>query len=208
MPKPKIALYLGDYTPEQKAAQAHTINGLMAAHTTEFASPNPTLQVFNGAATSVEARLATIATMEQNLETERSLLRDDVARLDDLTAQLAAYVENVANGDGAVMQLAGFQLANPPVPIGPLPPPQELRAQTADIDGTVSLKWKRVHGAKSYFVESAVNPAGPWNQIEVTSRVSATATGLTSGTKYWFRVRAFGTAGFSGWSEPTQKMAA
>jgi hypothetical protein len=33
-------------------------------------------------------------------------------------------------------------------------------------------------------------------------------TGLTSGKKYWFRVRAVGTAGFSGWSDPAVKMAA
>ena len=95
--------------------------------------------------------------MEQNLETERSLLRESVVSLDDLTVQLAVYVENVANGNGATMQLAGFQLANPPVPIGQLPPPQNLRGSTADIDGNVMLKWNSVHGAKSYFVECAAN---------------------------------------------------
>ena len=92
-------------------------------------------------------------------------------------------------------------------PIGQPAPPQDLRSQTADIDGTVKLKWKRVRGTKSFFVECATSGSGPCNQIKVTSRASATAAGLTSGTKYWFRVRAFGTAGFSGWSEPTQKMA-
>lgn len=208
MAKPKIALYLGDLTPEQKAAQAHTINNLMANHVTEFPTPKPALTAYNAAANNVDARLSTISIMEQNLETERTLLADDVATLDDLTTQLAAYVENQAAGDGAIMELAGFQLANSPTPIGQLPPPQDLRGQTASIDGTVNLRWKAVRGTKSYFVECATNPNGPWNQIDVTSRASATATGLTSGTKYWFRVRAFGTAGFSGWSDPAQKMAA
>ncbi len=208
MPKAKIALYLSELTPEEKVNQAHTINNLMANHVAEFPTPKPTLTAYNGAANNVGARLATISIMEQNLETERTLLADDVAKLDDLTTQLASYVENVAAGDAAVMELAGFKLANPPTPIGQLPPPQDLRGQTASIDGVVNLRWKRVRGTKSYFVECATNPNGPWNQIDVTSRASATATGLTSGTKYWFRVRAFGTAGFSGWSDPAQKMAA
>lgn len=208
MAKPKIALYLSELTPEQKAAQAHTINNLMANHVTEFPAPKPTLTAYNGAANNVDARLATISIMEQNLETERTLLTDDVATLDNLTTQLASYVENQAAGDGAIMELAGFKLANPPVPIGQLPPPQDLRAQTASVDGDIKLRWKAVRGTKSYFVECATNPSGPWNQIDVTSRASATATGLVAGTKYWFRVRAFGTAGFSGWSNPAQKMAA
>lgn len=208
MAKPKIALHLSDLTPDQKAAQAHTINNLMANHVTEFPTPNPTLTAYNTAASNVDARLATISIMEQNLETERTMLADDVAKLDDLTTQMASYVENQAAGDAAVMELAGFQLASTPTPIGQLPPPQDLRGQTASVDGTVTLRWKSVRGTKSYFVECATNPNGPWNQIDVTSRASATATGLTSGTKYWFRVRAFGTAGFSGWSDPAQKMAA
>ena len=208
MAKPKIALRLGDQTPEEKASNAHTINGLMANHVLDFPTPNPALTVYNTAASNVDSRLATLATMEQNLETERTLLAADVVKLDALTTQLADYVENIANGNGATMQLAGFQLANPPVPIGPLPPPQDLRGSTADIDGNVLLRWKKVHGASSYFVECATNANGPWNQIEVTTRASTTAVGLISGTKYWFRVRALGTSGYSGWSDPAQKMAA
>ncbi len=208
MAKAKIALRLNEQTPEQKVANALTVNGLMASNVLVFVTPNPALTAYNTAALNVDSRLSTIATMEQNLETERSLLRESVVSLDDLTVQLAVYVENVANGNGATMQLAGFQLANPPVPIGQLPPPQNLRGSTADIDGNVMLKWNSVHGAKSYFVECAANSNGPWNQIDVTTRVSTTATGLTSGVKYWFRVRAIGTAGYSGWSEPAQKMAA
>jgi len=208
MGKAKIALRLNELTPEQKAAHAHVINGLMANHVLVFATPNPPLTAYNTAALNVDSRLSTIAVMEQNLETERSLLRESVTTLDELTVQLADYVENVANGNGATMQLAGFQLANPPAPIGQLAPPQYLRGLTADIDGTVKLRWKGVRGARSYFVECAANSNGPWNQIEVTTRVGTTAVGLTSGTKCWFRVRAIGTAGFSGWSDPAQKMAA
>ena len=208
MAKAKIALRLGEQTPEEKVDSDTVIHGSMAEHAVVFPTPNPALTAYNTAISNVASRLTAISMMEQNLTTERSLLADDVTELDNLTTQLAAYVENRADGDAATIQLAGFELANDPTPIGQLPPPQDLRGSTADIDGNVLLKWKRVHGARSYFVECATNPTGTWTQVGVSTRVSITATGLVSGTKYWFRVRALGAAGFSGWSDPAQKMAA
>ena len=63
-------------------------------------------------------------------------------------------------------------------------------------------------GASSYVFECATNPNGPWTPVEVTSRASTVATELTSGTKYWFHMRAGGAAGPDPWSEPVVKMAA
>ena len=63
-------------------------------------------------------------------------------------------------------------------------------------------------GGCSYVVECATNPNGPWTQVAVTTRANYTATGLASGTKYWFHVRAAGAAGPGPWSELVVKMAA
>ena len=128
--------------------------------------------------------------------------------LDALLIQEAAYVENIANGEASIILLSGFPLAQEPTPIGQLPPPQNLLGTATDIEGTVKLKWNLVHGSKSYIVECATNPNGPWNQVTVTTRVSCVAANLTPGTKYWFRVRAVGAAGLSGWSDPAAKLAA
>ena len=78
MAKAKIALRLNEQTPEQKVANALTVNGLMASNVLVFVTPNPALTAYNTAALNVDSRLSTIATMEQNLETERSLLRESV----------------------------------------------------------------------------------------------------------------------------------
>ena len=48
-----------------------------------------------------------------------------------------------------------------------------------------------------------------WHQIGMDSKTKCTATGLISGTKYWFRVAALGTGtgNQSPWSDPVLKMA-
>jgi hypothetical protein len=106
------------------------------------------------------------------------------------------------------IQLAGFDLAQEPTPIGPLPPLENLQGSTADVEGNIQLRWNGVRGAKTDFIERATNPNGPWTPVDATTRVSTVARGLTGGTKYWFRGRVLGAAGFSGWSDAVQKMAA
>jgi chitodextrinase len=86
--------------------------------------------------------------------------------------------------------------------------PANLQASTANNEGELKCKWNRVRGASSYVVECAGNPNGPWTQVTVTTKSSHTASGLTSGTKYWFRVRAVGAEGFGPWSDLAVKMAA
>jgi len=208
MGKPKIALGLTDLTPAQTVSFATGVHGGVASHVTTFVAPVPALTVLNTLISNLDSRLGAIAMMESNLEAEKTVARENKAAVDDALTQLATYVETTANGDAATIQLSGFNLANEPTPIGPLPPPANLRGSTADTEGNVNLRWNRVKGARSYVVECATNPTGLWTQVDVTTRVSTIATGLVSGAKCWFRVRAVGAAGFSGWSDPAQKMAA
>ena len=48
---------------------------------------------------------------------------------------------------------------------------------------------------------------GLWTQCYVGKASSCTATGLVSGTQYWFHVRAIGAAGPSAWNDPATKRA-
>ncbi|HEV7473405.1 MAG TPA: fibronectin type III domain-containing protein [Pyrinomonadaceae bacterium] len=41
----------------------------------------------------------------------------------------------------------------------------------------------------------------------MSTKSSFTVTGLTPGTRYWFRVAAVGAGGQSGWSDPASKIA-
>src|SRR2546421_5658761 len=78
-----------------------------------------------------------------------------------------------------------------------------------DHDGEIDLSWDTVSGAKSYIIEQSGDPVTPttWTHKGVSTKSSYTASGLTSGTRYWFRVAAVNNNGQSGWSDPAMKIA-
>jgi hypothetical protein len=204
----KIALKLGTMSPEDKVSFASGIISSLTSNAATFPSPNPALPALTSGKNNLEARLAAIGQLETSLVAERAEAATAETELDALLAQEAAYVENVAKGEASVILLSGFALAQAKTSIGVLPPPTNLLGQTADVEGAVDLKWNRVSGAKSYIVECATSPSGPWTQVTVSTRTSCTASGLNSAVKYWFRVRAVGASGMSGWSDPAVKLAA
>ena len=59
-------------------------------------------------------------------------------------------------------------------------------------------------------ISSLTNNAAtfPAPKPSVTTRISCLATNLTPGKKYWFRVRAVGAAGLSGWSDSAARLTA
>ena len=65
------------------------------------------------------------------------------------------------------------------------------------------------NGAPTYVVEKTASLAEPvsWELVRTTTRGKLLANGLTSGTKYWFRIAASGSAGQSPWSDPVGKVA-
>ena len=94
-------------------------------------------------------------------------------------------------------------------PLGVLPAPTDVLAKIGDMEGTVDVKWKKVVGAKSYVVEIATDLAtANWAYAGASTSAKFTATGLTTGKKYMFRVAALGAAGLSPQSDPAISMAA
>ncbi len=87
--------------------------------------------------------------------------------------------------------------------------PQALTPTAGDREGEIDLSWDTVAGAKSYVIEKSVDPVTPttWSHAGVSTRSNFTANGLTSGTRYWFRVAAVNNNGQSGWSDPAMKIA-
>ena len=57
---------------------------------------------------------------------------------------------------------------------------------------SISVSWNSVTGANWYKLERATSSSGPWTMISLTTSTSRTATGLTCGTTYHFRIKARG----------------
>ena len=148
----------------------------------------------------------------QDQEVARQLAATKTAEKDEkeilfdrLFAQLAAYVQSVAGDNEKLIKSAGMDTRAATVPSSNKPsPPISLNITNGDADGEIDLTWDPVAGAKSYVIEKSVDPvtATSWQHSSVSTKSSATVSGLTSGTRYWFRVAAVSTGGQSGWSDP------
>jgi len=64
----------------------------------------------------------------------------------------------------------------------------------------IDLYWEAVDGATSYILEQAGNYAGTWTPVYNGPDLAATASGLTPGTRYFFRLFAVNESGPSGQS--------
>ena len=85
-----------------------------------------------------------------------------------------------------------------------------LKTTEGDAPGEVDFQWNTVkRGLRNYIAEMTDDPAGltGWHVIGTPTKSGMTATGLTSGKRYWFRVSANGTAGPGPASEAATKVA-
>ena len=119
----------------------------------------------------------------------------------------AGNCEAVTPNDLVALSTTGLPLRTTPGPIGPMPPPSNLRASMSEMEGQINLAWDTVHGASSYIVDCKEHDTPqPWQQVKVVKQSHCTSTDHTPGKVYAFRVRALGTDGEGPWSDETVKM--
>lgn len=94
----------------------------------------------------------------------------------------------------------GLDLRAENSPIGPLPAPAGMSVTGGDHPGTLEGACYPVPGRDIYEGEIAPHPDGPYTRVYVGKVSSFIAPDLVSGTEYWLRMRAHGTAGFGPWS--------
>src|SRR5690606_9126614 len=118
-----------------------------------------------------------------------------------LTAQLAAYVNNVGNGNENVLLGSGFDLRALPTPVGLQPAPSGIRLTTDLLPlGTVRIYHKGNPKRRIYHYQHRPYPDGkgedtPWMPFELSTRREHVFSGLESGRQYQFRVRVETAAG-------------
>ncbi len=170
--------------------------------------------------TSITAKITALGTASDNLDvaaTDLGLKEQGVINQRVVVNNLQVLAENAyrqagSAAEGVTMDEAqltggGWDVRGPVTPIGPLSAPQNLSAAFGDMPGSADLNWDPVRGAATYIVECAASPSGPWTRAYEGTKSSCTATGLTSGQLYYFRVIAVGTSGHSPPSDIAEKRA-
>ncbi|MDQ2659288.1 MAG: fibronectin type III domain-containing protein [Verrucomicrobiota bacterium] len=125
---------------------------------------------------------------------------------------LASQVNTLADGSVAFIRSTGYGVRATPTPVPPITvAPSDLTTRINGVPGRVVLSWKGVFGARVYEVQFTTDLSGEtgWKSVDETPAKSRIhVDGLTSGTKYAFRVRALANGQPGPWSGPVQQMAA
>ena len=127
-------------------------------------------------------------------------------------SKLATFVQETANNDATIITAAGFQPVTGKTTSQPMATPV-IGDLLPGPSGQMKLKMAPVFGARLYYIQWGAQGAGgtlptSWSTLMVAKAQPPTViTGLTPGTTYVFQVKAFGTLGFTEFSNPMSKMA-
>jgi hypothetical protein len=206
---PKVKLNISRLSITEKNAKCRQIVAAVNGNP-NFPSPNPPLATITAALDNSNNAFNAAQAARQEAKAKTSAQNDADDVVTGLMAQLAAHVESVAGGDETKIRSAGMDTKATSTTTTSIPqPPANLSATAGDRDGEIDLSWEAVSGAKSYVIQMSPDQitATSWAHAGVATRSSQTIDGLTSGTRYWFRVAAINGVGQSGWSDPAMKIA-
>jgi hypothetical protein len=204
----KVKLNFRRLSVAEKIAKAQQIVTALTGNAS-FPNPNPPLATITTGTNSLSGAYATALAAKAAL---KAAVADQSAKedaLDQLISQIASYVESVAGMDETLINSAGMDAKAPPSAPQMPDTPSSLESTVGDHDGQIDLSWDPVSGAKSYVIQQSADPptTTSWAHDSTSTKSSTTVDGLTSGTRYWFRVSAVGPRGQSGWSDPATKIA-
>ncbi|HKS28316.1 MAG TPA: fibronectin type III domain-containing protein [Pyrinomonadaceae bacterium] len=204
----KVKLNLRELSIPEKIARARQIVNAMSSNP-NFPTPQPALAQVTGVINDLEATHSAQQSIKQQAKALTTAVNEKEEAADRILNQLAAYVESTSGGDEQTIQSAGMDVRAERTPTGTLPAPDSLNPTLGDMEGEIDLSWDKVDRARSYVIEQSVDPvtATSWHHAAVSTKSQTTIDGLTTGTKYWFRVAAVGPQGQGPWSNPAFKIA-
>ena len=203
----RVRLNLKNLTVTDKIARARQIITAMTDHSS-FPNPSPALSDVKTAVDELEKTFALVQSARSEVATRVSTQETAEAKVDEVLTQLASYVESIAGKNESLITSAGMDTKARPSPSSVPEVPQSLSATAGDHEGEIDLSWKAVPKARSYTIETSLDPATAtsWTHIGIATSASKTVSNLTSGKRYWFRVAAVSAGGQSGWSEHATKV--
>ena len=205
----KVKLGLGGMTPDEILSLTNQIITAMTGNA-NFTTPSPTLASINTALTTATNKVAAQKAAQQAAKQTTDDRDAAITALVTLVTSLSDYVANVTQGNRVKIESAGMSVKASAAPIGPLPQVQNLSITAGDAEGRLDLQWDPVRGTKNYQVQMSTDPndATKWKLMESCSGSKLSLTGLTSGQKVWFRVRAKAPKAVNdgAWSDPSTKI--
>jgi hypothetical protein len=203
---PRIKLNLRNLPVNDKVLRArHIVTAL--TDNANFANPHPPLTQVTAVINGLEGAALEAQTARQASKTATAAQKAKEEIFDQAMSQLALYVESVAGQDNELILSVGLDVRGPSAPTSPQPP--TLTVTVGDHDGELDLAWDTVRGARSYVVERSPDPPAEstYTHAAVSTRSRVTIEGLTSGTRYWFRVAAVTSNEQGPWSNPVARVA-
>jgi hypothetical protein len=164
---------------------------------TIFTAPNPALPAVTTNTTDLEDAEATARTRVVGSAAARDVAFEKSN--DDLTG-LLGYVQRLADLAAdeptaiSIIQAAGFGVRRNGVRVKPL-----LAVKNTEVEGEIKLTAKAAGKRASY--EWQQSPDGStWTTFDITLQAKTILDGLTSGDKWFFRVRAILITGEQSWT--------
>ena len=165
-----------------------------------FPTPNPTLVTLT---TAIDALETAYNDSRGRDHVKVELMRFRRAEMLGLFVSEGGYVQTTSAGDAELILSTGFDVVNrgPKPPVGKI---LNLRVAQGSVGGTLKLEWNKDDSALVYIIQICPDPFSEANFITkaAITQTKFTVSGLTVGTKYWFRVAGIGPLGSGDWSEP------
>ncbi len=181
------------------------VHGLMNGNA-NFTTPSPTLAALLTATTDLE-------TAVDNADGGGTLLtskmHDMEVVFDEVMTAMGNYVDSVAVGAETIIKSAGMETKRQRSPVGIPAKVAGLAATSGKKEGEIDLSYSKVFGKLIYLVYIKADGEADdlYKLIAKPSKTKVTIVGLTSGSKYWFRVEAVGSAGTGALSDPAMSRA-
>jgi hypothetical protein len=188
---------------------SHNIHTKMVANAALYANPPVAMPAF----------LTIIEAWDTALEQAQPGGRDRITTknnareaLEDALRKLGGYVNTIADGDEAKIELSGFPSYDTNHPQGgPITfVPQNLRLERSPVSGGFIAKWQGDGTRATYEVQTTTgdpNVAANYAYKGSFTGGRAELSGFTPGVTVWVRVRKIGTKGETGgWSDPANIM--
>jgi hypothetical protein len=210
MAKAKARVDFSGDADDSLSGTAHGIHNLVNTNAATFGTPPVTMPAF---LTTIGAWDTALAAAEMGGKDRITTKNNARQALEDDLSKLGTYVNLIADGDQATIDLSGF----PSYPTkhaqgggGVSFVPQNLRLRQGDTAGSAVARWQGDGTQAMYEVQTCTgdpNVQVNWSYRGSYSGGRAELNGLPPGSTVWARVRKIGTGGATGgWSDPAQLM--